>query len=90
MAGLLSFKKISRVYLNSMESVTVESGYGIIIVSSSAIGRTSVSVKEAHSVVSLSEVPNIYIESLTEYSFKVTNRASIPAYMDITIIGCLI
>jgi len=89
-AGLLSIRKLSRVYFESMGSVTIEFGYGLIIVSSSSIGRTSVSVKDAHSVISLSEVPNIYIESLTEYSFKVTNRASTPAYMDIVIVGCLI
>lgn len=82
----MSIKKVRR-NLASSESLTVDCGYGIIIVSSSSIGKTCVSVKDAHSIVALSDVPNILVESLSEYSFRVTNRASISASMDVTIIG---
>ena len=87
MAGLLSIKRYRYDKVYSSESVIIEYGYGLIIVSSSTIGKTSVAAKQANSITVITDQPNLKIESISEYSFKVTNMSSQNISMNINLFG---
>lgn len=84
--------KKNSVLLKSNESITFNNGYGLIVVSSSGLGYTGLFIKDPSEVIIVKEsgqTANVVFTNNNEYSFTLTNRASINATFKIIHIGYL-